>query len=450
MAASLIDSLYFGDTFANPAMRHVFSDEARFRSWLDVEAALARTQARLGLIPVSAAEEISREATIERLDLAAMKAEYERVGFPILPLVHQLAKACDPESARWVHWGATTQDIIDTGLALQMRDGFGIIGRQLDEVIDAVARLARDHRDTVMAGRTFQQQAAPITFGFKAAVWLDELIRHRERLSGIKHRALVCQFGGAVGTLATLGKDGMAVLEALARELGLETPAISWHTARDGWAEAVFWLAMVGATLAKIATEVATLMRTEVDEVREPFAPGRGGSSTLPQKRNPIACPIIIAIGNRLRECVGSQLTAMIQEHERAVAGQPLEWLVIPDAFVLTSGALRQAFGILDRLTVDAERMRANLASGGGFLMAEAVMMGLAPHTGRNQAHDIVYAAASRALEAGDTLRSALLADPLVTAHLSEPAIDALLEPANYTGSAGAMVDAVLAKLVQG
>ncbi|QVL50127.1 MAG: hypothetical protein KFB96_06590 [Thiocapsa sp.] len=166
----------------------------RFRSWLDVEAALARTQARLGLIPVRAAEEISREAVTERLDLAAMKAEYERVGFPILPLVHQLAKACDPESARWVHWGATTQDIIDTGLALQMRAGFGIIGRQLDEVIAAVARLTRYHRDTVMAGRTFQQQAAPITFGFKAAVWLDELIRHRERLPGIKRRALCCGF----------------------------------------------------------------------------------------------------------------------------------------------------------------------------------------------------------------------------------------------------------------
>ncbi|RKT45556.1 class-II fumarase/aspartase family protein [Thiocapsa rosea] len=447
MTSSLIDSLYFGDTFGNPAMRHVFSDESRFRSWLDVEAAVARTQARLGLIPVGAAEEISRAAVIERLDLAAMKEEYERVGFPILPLVHQLAKACSPESARWVHWGATTQDIVDTGLVLQMRDGFGMIEPQIDEVIGAVARLARDHRDTVMAGRTFQQQAAPITFGFKAAVWLDELIRHRERLSEIKRRALVCQFGGAVGTLATLGQDGHAVLDALARELGLETPSISWHTARDGWAEAIFWLAMVGATLAKIATEIATLMRTEVDEVREPFAPGRGGSSTLPQKRNPIACPIIIAIGNRLRECVGTQLTAMIQEHERSVAGQPLEWLVIPDAFVLTSGALKQAFGILDRLTVDAERMRANLDSGGGFLMAEAVMMGLAPHTGRNQAHDIVYAAASRAMEAGDTLRSALRADPLVTAHLSASQIDALLEPANYTGSAGAMVDAVLAQV---
>lgn len=447
MAASLIDSLYFGETFANPAVREVFSDEARFRSWLHVEAALARTQALLGLIPVSAAEEISREAVTERLDLAAMTVEYERVGFPILPLVHQLAKACGPEAARWIHWGATTQDVVDTGLVLQMRDGFAIIEGQLGEVIDSVAHLAKTHRNTPMVGRTFQQHAAPITFGYKAAVWLDELLRHRERLAEAKRRALVCQFGGAVGTLSTLGQDGIAVRRALAEELGLEDPSISWHTARDGWAEAVFWLALLTSTLAKIATEVATLMRTEVDELREPFTPGRGGSSTMPQKRNPIACPIIIAIGQRLRDLVASQLTAMVQEHERAVAGQSLEWLVIPDAFILASGSLKQSLAMLQGLTVDSDRMRQNLAAGGGLLMAEAVMMGLAPLIGRSQAHDLVTVAAGQAMDSGITLKQTLLANDEVMRHLTPADVDRLLDPANYTGSAGAMVDAVLAKV---
>ena len=443
---SLLDSDYYKDMFGVAAMRAVFGEERRFTAWLETEAALARVQARLGLIPETAGEGITAAAKLESLDLPAMKQAYEKVGFPILPLVKQLSQACDPETARYVHWGATTQDIVDTGLALQMQEGFAIVEDQLGVAIRAVARLAAEHRDTVMAGRTFQQQAAPITFGFKAAVWLDELLRHRERLPDVKRRALVCQFGGAVGTLATLGEHGIAVRSGLSRELGLEDPYITWHTARDGWAEAVFWLAMLASTLAKIATEIATLMRTEVDEVREPFETGRGGSSTMPQKRNPIACPIIIAIGNRLREHVGSQLGAMIQEHERGVGAMPIEWMVIPETFMLTAGSLKQAVSILDDLTVDGARMRRNLDHGGGLLLAEAVMMGLAPQIGRNQAHEVVYGAAGLAIERGMTLRDALLMEPAVTSRLSEAEIDALMEPGNYTGCAGAMVDDVLAR----
>jgi len=447
MACSVVDSAYYGDMFASADMRAAFSDHRRFESWLDVEVALARAEEHVGVIPASVASRIAAAAKVENLELAAMKAEYERVGFPIVPLVHQLAKACDPESARWVHWGATTQDIVDTGLVLQMREGFGFLARQLDRVIESVAALCRSHRDTVMAGRTFQQQAAPITFGYNAAVWLDELLRHRERLAELKRRVLVVQFGGAVGTLATLGDRGTAVVRALANDLGLGEPRIAWHTARDGWAEAVFWLALVGATLGKIASEVAMLMRTEVNEVREPYRPGRGGSSTMPQKRNPIACPIIIAISHRLRAAVGSQLTAMYQEHERAVATQPLEWLIIPEAFVLLSGALEHSGEMLEGLDVDAERMRRNLAADGGFLMAESVMMGLAPRIGRNQAHKLVAAAANRALDKGRTLREGLLDDAEVMKHLTTTDLDRLLEPANYLGVAGKMIDAVLGKL---
>ncbi len=440
----MIHSEYFQSIFGTAPMRAVFSDRRRIDSWLDSESALANAQARVGLIPTEAAFRIMSAARLESADLAAMKAEYDRVGFPVLPLVHQLAKACDPESARWIHWGATTQDIIDTGLALQMKQGLELLEKQLADVIQDLVGLTRTHRNTVMPGRTFQQQAAPITFGFKTAIWLDELLRHRERLGQVRQRALVVQFGGAVGTLATLGDQGTAVVRELAKELGLGVPPISWHTARDGWADVVFWLALVATTLGKIASEIAMLMRTEVNEVREPYQPGRGGSSTMPQKRNPIACPPMIAIAHRVRDLVPSQLTAMIQEHERAVATQPLEWLVIPEAFILTSGSLKHAHSSLADLEVDADRMKQNLNLDGGLLMAESVMMGLAPKIGRGQAHEIVSAAANRAIDEKCSLRTALLDDAKIMELVSVEEIDRLLDPGNYLGSAQAMIDAVL------
>lgn len=444
MTSSIIDSEYFGSTFGNLAVQNVFTDEGRFDSWLKVEAALARSQARLGLIPEAAAQSITNSAKVENLDTQRMAEEYRRVGFPILPLVHEMTRCCDEESARWIHWGATTQDIVDTGLVLQMKDALSIINTQLDDLISVVSILAEEHRSTVMAGRTFQQQAAPITFGFKAAIWLDELLRHRDRLPDMRKRALVCQFGGAVGTLATLGDRGVDVLKELSQELNLEEPAISWHTSRDGWAEVLFWISMVGATLSKIANEIATLMRTEVDEVREPYEIGKGGSSTMPQKRNPVACPIIIAIGHKLRESVSSQLTAMVQEHERSVSAMPLEWLAIPEAFVLLSGSLQHAIPMLEGLQVDKGKMLDNLNMGGGLLMAEAVMMGIAPKIGRNQAHNLVFGAAREAWDKGIALKEALVGDIKIREHLSINEIDALIDPANYTGSADNMIERVL------
>lgn len=447
MTSAIIDSAYFGSTFGHPAVQKIFSDEGRFTGWLNVEAALARAQARLGIIPQEAAEAITVAAKLKNLNTEKMTEEYKKVGFPILPLVHEMARCCDAESARWIHWGATTQDIVDTGLVLQMKEAFSILETQLDDVISAVSCLADEHRFTVMAGRTFQQQAAPITFGFKAAIWLDELLRHRERLPGMKQRAFVCQFGGAVGTLATLGQQGSDVVRELSKELGLEEPAISWHTSRDGWAEALFWISMVGATLSKIANEIATLMRTEVDEVREPYESGKGGSSTMPQKRNPVACPIIMAIGNKLRECVSSQLTAMVQEHERSVSSMPLEWLALPEAFVLLSGSFQHTIPMLKGLQVDSQQMRRNLSMGGGLLMAEAVMMGVAPKIGRNQAHNLVFGAAGRAWDQGITLREALIQDDSLSELLTIEEIDKLIEPANYIGSAVGMIDNVLGKV---
>lgn len=446
MAATLYDSVYYADQFSTPAMRAVFSDEARFAAWLTCESALARVQARLGLIPESSARAIAAAARVENLDVPAMKAHYDRVGFAIVPLVRQIAAACGPEAARHLHWGATTQDVLDTGLVLQMRDGLALLEAELDATIRALVRLARAHRDTVMAGRTFQQHAAPITFGWKAAGWLDQALRLRERLPGLRARALVVQYGGAVGTLAPLGDRGPEVRAALAAELGLADPAITWHVARDGLAEVVVWLALAGGLLGRIAAEVAMLMRSEIAEVSEPAAPGRGASSAMPQKRNPIACPQILAIATRLRGLVGQQMETLVQEHERGIAAMPVEWMVLPEGFLLASGAFFHARPMLEGLQVDAARMRANLDLGGGTIMAEAAMAGLAPHLGRVQAQDLVAAAARAALDQGGTLRDRLLAEGQVTAHLDLAALDRLLDPAGYTGSAGAMTDAVLAR----
>ncbi|HBQ36923.1 MAG TPA: 3-carboxy-cis,cis-muconate cycloisomerase [Rhodobacteraceae bacterium] len=446
MASTLLDSHFYRDQYSSAQMRAVFSDEARFSSWLEAEIALARAQARVGIIPQEAADKIATAAILENINLEEMKAEFDRVGFAIMPLVHQIAKACDKETARYIHWGSTTQDILDIGLVLQMRAGFDLIEDDIEAIIRALATLCHDHRDTVMAGRTFMQQAAPITFGYKAGVWLDEMMRHRDRLDELRARLLVVQCGGAVGTLATLGENALPVRRELAAELGLSEPDISWHTARDTWAEAIFWLGIVTATLGKIATEIATLMRSEVGEVREPYQPGRGASSTMPQKRNPISCPPIIAIAQRMREMVGSQMSAMIQEHERGVGAMPVEWMVVPEAFLLASGSLMHSRANLEGLDVDAKKMRANLEGGGGLIMAEAVMMGLAPHIGRNRAHEEVYAAAGRAIEAGTTLREQLRDQAEINAHLSPEEVDELLNPGNYTGAAGEMTDRVLAQ----
>jgi len=430
--------------FGTAEMRRVFSDEQRVVCWLETEVALALAESRVGIFPEEIAEQIAEAAKIENLNIAEMKEEFDRVGFPILPFVHQLNKACDPEVARWVHYGATTQDITDTGTVLQIRDGLELIESEVDAIILALADLAKTYMNTVMVGRTFQQHAAPITFGYKVAVWLDEMLRHRDRLSQLKPRVLVGECAGAVGTFATLGDKGIAVQKEMMDILGLNTPAISWHTARDSWAELISCLAMQSATLSKIATEVTILMSSEIGEVSEPFEVGRGASSTLPQKRNPISCEPIIAIAHRLRESVGSQLSAMIQEHERPVGPTHLEWIVIPEAFVLFSGALKHSRFILENLVVDEQRMRENLEMGGGLLMSEAVMMGLAPKIGKKKAHDLVYTAAGIAWDRKTTLREALLNNESITEHLSESEIDKYLDPKNYTGVAHKMVNAVL------
>lgn len=447
MPSSIIDSNYYRDMFGTAEMREVFSDKARLQAWIDTEIALAKAQVQLDIIPQGIDTELEKSAKIEKLNVDEMKTDFDRVGFPILPFVKQLNRVCDAETARWVHYGATTQDILDTGMVLQIKKGLEIIEEELHAIISATAKLSEKHTKTVMAGRTFQQLAAPITFGYKTGVWLDEMLRHRERLSELKKRVLVGQCAGAVGTFATLGNKGLEVQKLMMSHLNLQVPAITWHTARDSWAEVVSLFAMMTATFAKIANEVAILMRSEVGELSEPFEVGRGASTTLPQKRNPISCEPIIAIAPRMRELASSQLTAMIQEHERGVGQMNIEWMVIPESFIYMSGSLKHTRFILENLWVGEETMRKNLDLGGGLLMSEAVMMGLAPKVGKAKAHHLVYDAASKAHEEGTTLKKALMADVEIMKQLSEKEIEQLIDPINYVGCVEEMIQRVLKKV---
>ena len=445
MPTSIIDSVFYGDMFTSKRMHLLFSDEARVQGWLDFEAGLARAQARLGIIPQSAADEITEKAKFASLDFRAMKQEFDRVGFPIIPLVHQFSKILSKDTARYLHWGSTTQDVIDSGMALQMRKGFVLLDEMLKELEEVLASLALRHRDTIMVGRTMQQQAAPITFGYKIAIWLAEFLRHRERLRSMRPRVLLGQVAGAVGTNATLGSQGLDVLREAMIELDLSEPAITWHVSRDNWTEVTSFLALIGASTAKIGLEVAALMRTEVAEVSEAFEPGRGASSTLPQKRNPIICQPLIAIGKMLREKASLAFDAMVQEHERGVGLMHLEWSLLPEAFVLAGGALESASKLLAGLVVNSDQMSQNINSPRGMVMAEAVMMSLASHIGRDDAHDVVYDACAKCVSEGLSLRDGLMTDPRINSKLSSAEIDALLDPSNYVGCAPAMVDRVLA-----
>ena len=450
MTLGMLSSTLFGDMFGTAAMRGAFGEIAFITRCAEVEAALARAQARLGIVPSEAAAAISASvatlaANPETLDLAQLRRETETVGYPILPLVRQLAEHAGP-AGRWLHWGATTQDIMDTAAVLQIRDGIRLIETDLAALRDHLAGLARRYRDTPMAGRTHLQHALPITFGYKAAVWLTAFDRHAARLDELKPRVLAVQFGGAAGTLASLGPgaESLNSRTELAHELGLAEPAITWHVARDAIAEIVQFLALLGGSLAKIAFDVMLMSATEFGEAAEPFVAGRGSSSTMPQKRNPISCELILAAARALRQHAGLALDAMVSDFERATGPWHVEWIALPESFGYAAGALHQAEFMLGGLIVDPVRMAKNLGMTHGLIVAEAVMMGLAPHTGRTEAHDLVYDACRQAIESDRPLCEVLLETPAVAAPLGEARLRALTDPANYLGAAQAMVDRVL------
>lgn len=445
MSATVIDSAIFGNIFSTAAMRAVWSDESRTRKYLQIEAALARVQARLGIIPAEAAAEIVANCVFEKIDMVKLRTQTERIGYPVLGVVSQLNALCRDGLGEYCHWGATTQDITDTATVLQIRDGLDLIEADLAAIAAALAGLARRHRDTPMIGRSNLQQAVPVTFGFKMAGLLAAVERHRARLAELRPRVLMGEFAGAAGTLASIAEGAMATQAGLMAELGLAQPVIAWHTVRDTIAEIGCFLGLVGGTLGKLALDVRLMMQTEVAEVQEPFAHGRGSSSTMPQKRNPISSCYIHAAISVVRQHAASLLDAMVADHERSTGPWEIEWIVLPEAFCLLAGALHQARGVLEGLEVDAARMRANLDLTQGLVMAEAVMMGLAPHLGRERAHDLVYDICREAIRQGRPLADLLAEDAEISRHLDRAQLAALCDPANYLGQSGMMVDRVLA-----
>ncbi|MFL5085415.1 MAG: 3-carboxy-cis,cis-muconate cycloisomerase [Xanthobacteraceae bacterium] len=445
MPATALDSTILRDIFTTEAMRRVFSDERRIEYYLQFEAALARVQARLGIIPAKAAEEIDRQCRIETIDLAKLKRQTERIGYSVLPVVQQIVENCADGLGEWCHWGATTQDITDTATVMQIAEALRLVEADLHAISTSLADLARRYRDTPMAGRSNLQQAVPITFGFKAATLLAAMQRHRARLDELKPRVLVGEFAGAAGTLSSLGSEGLKVQAALMQELGLGQPEIAWHTVRDRIAEVGCFLALVTGTLGKLSMDVKLLMQTEVGEVFEPFHEGRGSSSTMPQKRNPISCLYIHATAALVRQNAAALLEAAVADHERSTGPWQIEWIALPEIFLLASGCLAQSRDLVAGLQVDEKQMRANLDLTRGMIVSEAVMMGLGPKLGRQRAHDLVYDICRNAVATGRPLLDLLAEDAEIARHATRSELAKLTDPANYLGLAGEMVDRVLA-----
>jgi 3-carboxy-cis,cis-muconate cycloisomerase len=447
MPSIVIASTLWGNMFGTAAMRALFSDDAMVQRYLDVEAALARAQAKVGIVPPKAARAITAVAEVGRVDWERLSARTQIVGYPILPLVEQLSGWADDGLGQWSHWGATTQDIMDTADVLQIRDALDLISTDLDAVADALAKLAEAHAETPMAGRTHLQHALPISFGYKAATWLSGIDRHRARLTQLRPRVEVVSFSGAAGTLASLGEaDGLATQKALAVELGLAEPDITWHSIRDGFAEVTGFLALLAASLGKIGYDIMLMMQTETGEVLEPYQPGRGASSTMPQKRNPISSEVMLASAKIVRAQHSLMLDAMVQDHERATGQWHVEWQALPTAFIVASGGLRAAREVLEGLEVRPETMRRVLDATGGLIVAEAVMMGLAPALGRQVAHDLVYDCCRASLTSGTPFLEALSAEPRIAAVMDRAALARLVDPANYLGAAPRMARNLLAQ----
>ena len=430
-------------------IRKTFSLELRVQRMLDFEAALARAQAKVGIVANDAASAIGAACVEANFDTSALSREAEFAGNLAIPLVKQLTTIVakqNPEAAKFVHWGATSQDVIDTALVLQMRDGLREFDTALGKLSDALVTKIKQHRNTIMVGRTLLQQALPITLGFKMAGWLDGVTRHRQRLTEVQSRALVLQFGGAVGTLASLGNQGQIVAKELARELDLVLPDMAWHGQRDRAVEVATLLGLISGSLGKIARDISLSMQTEIGELSEPTQAGRGGSSTMPHKRNPVACAAILSAAIRVPGLVATMLSAMPQEHERGLGGWQAEWDTLPEIFDLTFTALNHAIEVIEGIDIDAERMVANLNSSHGLIMAEAVSMNLAQFVGKTEAHRIVEQACHRAQSDAKPLLDILAEDVHVRVHLSTSQLNEIMNPANYLGATEEIIERVLQK----
>jgi 3-carboxy-cis,cis-muconate cycloisomerase len=433
--------------FSTEGMQSIFSDSNTIQRMLDVEAVLARALAVEDVIPQSALAAIVSSCRADLMDLDALAKSVSSAGNVAVPLVKQLTAvvaSTDADAARYVHWGATSQDVIDSGRVLQLRDAIDLITTDLAELADTLASLAHQHRATIMMGRTWMQHAQPTTLGLKIAGWLDAIMRHQDRLQALRTRVCVLQFGGAAGTLASLGDSGLTVATALAKDLSLALPALPWHTHRDRMGEVATTFGLLTGTLGKIARDIALHAQTEIAELAEPLVQGRGGSSTMPHKRNPVACSAVLACAMRVPALVSTMLTAMLQEQERALGGWQAEWETLPEIASLTSAALNQLREVTSGLSVDAARMRSNIDITQGLIMAEAVSLALAQHVGRAVAHELIEEACHQAVASGRSLLEVLKSDPRMPEEFSSSHLESLFDPARYLGEAPAFVERVL------
>lgn len=446
MADLLTDSHLFSPLFSDAEVAEQFSDAQFVRSMLEVESALAAVQGRLGLIPAEVVDQIVDVAASLEVDFERLRSGVEKSGVPVIELVRQLREQVGGEAADYVHWGATSQDILDTARILQIRTAMATLDSRLRNIIQKLAQLADRHRHTLMAGRTHSQQALPITFGYKVACWLAPLLRHRERLAEMKPRTLVVQFGGAVGTLAALGESGEQVQIALAEELELNLPPLPWYSQRDNMAELASWLSLVSGSLAKMAQDIILLAQSEVGELRESGDASRGGSSTMPQKNNPIVSELIITAARINASLLSSMHQAQVQEHERGTHGWQMEWLVLPQMFDLTAAALNKALFLSQNLVVDEARMRENVAASNGLMLAEAVSYALAKTSmSKADANKLAKEASQVVKQEGRHLID-------VIRERTDAPVDwkALREESAYLGSTDAFIDRVLQAVTNG
>lgn len=446
MTSSVIDSALFKDQYGTEAMRNVFSDETQIQKWLDAWAALAQAEATQGIVPQDAADEIKAKAVYENINMDDVREGFKKTAHPLMPQIKSFTQSLSKEAGGYVHWGATTQDITDTGLVLQLKDAQALIVSQVEGLLRDCLKQADKYKNLVMAGRTHAQHAVPITLGYKIAIWANEFGRHLERLQQAKHRYLVGELAGAAGTLASLGDKGLAVQAKYCDLLGLETPTITWHVSRDGFAEFSDILSMIAGTVAKIANEIINLQRTEIEEVEEGFTMGKIGSSTMPQKRNPMICENIVATTRLVQASAPLGTTAMVQEHERDMTFWQTDWAYLPQICINLSGAMAMLHTVLNQMIVHEDNIKRNLAMTKGMIVSERVMLDLGRYLGRQVAHEVIYENCMKAFEEDKPLLELLLQDKRVTDDVDEATLRELLDPENYTGSSAKMVDRVLAQ----
>lgn len=444
MPVGVFDSELLRHLWSTEEGREIFGERNRIQKWYDYEAELAASQAELGIIPLEAAREIAKKADVRNVNIGAIAAECRRTRHPLVPAIRALQMVCDENYGEFIHFGPTTQDVIDTGMVLQLKQVHSILLRDLRKVGRFTADLARQHRLTPMVGRSHGVHAQPITFGHKCAIWLSEFGRNHTRLREAEKRVFVGSLNGAVGTKAAMGEHAFQIERIMLTKLGLGVPEISWQPSRDRLVEYVGILGLIGGCLAKIANEIFNLSHTEIAELSEPFTEGKVGSSTMPHKRNPSAVENIVTVGRVLKHTVGLMQESLIQEHERDGANWKIEWKTLPEACLMTMAMLEQMKFVLSGLEVHTEKMRSNLDLQSGFLMSERVMFALAAKLGKQTAHELVYEASMKGLQEGLDFEVALKSLPAIETALSTDELDKVLDPTTYLGFAPEIVDNVL------